>query len=100
MSTFRVTTSELKGKADSLKTLNGQFKGEVRQLEELEGSLMGMWEGEAKNAFHNAFTSDKTQMDNFYNAIENYVMRLEAIAEKYAQAEALNVEIANTRNYS
>lgn len=99
MATFRVTTNELKAKAEALRALNAQFKNEVGNLEALEGALSGMWEGEARDAFHNAFSSDKIQMDNFYNAIETYVMRLEAAAAKYAQAEAANVEIANTRNY-
>lgn len=99
MATFRVTTNELRTKAEELRNLNAQFKNEVGNMEALESALSGMWEGEARDAFHNAFISDKTQMDNFYNAIEVYVARLEAAAEKYAQAEAANVEIANSRNY-
>ncbi|MFR6171112.1 MAG: WXG100 family type VII secretion target [Blautia sp.] len=99
MATFRVTTNELKAKAEELRTLNAQFKNEVGNMETLENSLSGMWEGEAKAAFHNAFSSDKVQMDNFYNAIEVYIQRLEAAAVKYAQAEATNVEIASTRKY-
>lgn len=99
MATFRVTTNELKTKAEELRSLNAQFKNEVGNMETLEGSLSGMWEGEAKDAFHNAFSSDKVQMDNFYNAIELYIQRLETAAVKYAQAEATNVEIASTRKY-
>ena len=58
-----------------------------------------MWEGQARETFHNAFASDKIQMDNFYNAVEVYAQRLEQIAAKYAQAEAANVEIASERTY-
>ena len=39
-------------------------------------------------------------MNNFYNAIEVYVQRLEEAAAKYAQAEAANAELAGTRSYS
>lgn len=99
MATFRVTTNDLRSRAEELRALNAQFKNEVANMEALESSLSGMWEGEAKNTFHNAFTSDKVQMDNFYNAIEVYVQRLEAAAAKYAQVEAANVEIASSRNY-
>ena len=99
MATFRVTPNELRAKAEELRALNAQFKSEVGNMEALEGALAGMWEGQAKDAFHNAFISDKTQMNNFYNAIEVYVQRLEATAAKYAQAEAANVEIASTRKY-
>lgn len=99
MATFRVATNELKAKAEELRAMNAQFKNEVANMEALEGALSGMWEGEARDAFHNAFSSDKVQMDNFYNAIENYVARLEASAAKYMQAERTSVDIATSRNY-
>ena len=38
-------------------------------------------------------------MNNFYNAVEVYAQRLETIAQRYAQAEAANVEIAAERSY-
>lgn len=99
MATFTASANELKTKAEELRNLNQQFKTEVSNLESLEGALSGMWEGEARDAFHKAFDSDKIQMNNFYNAIETYAMRLEAAAAKYVQVESANVEIANTRNY-
>ena len=99
MATFTVTSRELQAKAEELKSLNQQFKNEVSNLESTENALSGMWEGEAKETFHNAFTSDKTQMNNFYNAVEVYAQRLETIAQRYAQAEAANVEIAAERSY-
>ena len=99
MSDFVVSISDLKAKVDTLRQLNAQFKSQIGELESTEANLNGMWEGEAKEAFHNAFLSDKTQMNNFYNAIEVYAQRLEAIAARYAQAEASNVEIAAERKY-
>lgn len=99
MSDFRVSINDLKTKVDSLRQLNAQFKSQVSDLESTEASLNGMWEGQARESFHQAFASDKVQMDNFYNAVEVYAMRLEAIAAKYAQAESENVEIAQTRTY-
>ncbi|MDO4617063.1 MAG: WXG100 family type VII secretion target [Lachnospiraceae bacterium] len=100
MSDFRVSISELTTKVTSLRELNAQFKSQVSEMESVEGNLNSMWEGEAKNAFHTAFQSDKGQMDNFYSIIESYAERLEAIAARYAQAEARNVEIASERTYS
>lgn len=99
MSDFRVSVAELKAKVDSLRQLNGQFKSQVGNLEATEASLNGMWEGQARETFHNAFASDKVQMDNFYNAVEVYAARLESIAARYAQAEAASTEIANERTY-
>ncbi|MDD2980436.1 MAG: WXG100 family type VII secretion target [Hespellia sp.] len=99
MSEFRVSVQELKAKSDELRTLNSQFKSAVGELESTEANLASMWEGEAKNTFHNAFTSDKVQMDNFYNAIEVYVQKLDAIINRYIQAENNNITIANERKY-
>jgi WXG100 family type VII secretion target len=99
MAAFTVTSSELRTKASSLRESNAQFKTQTGNLDEQEGSLLSMWEGEAKTAFDNAYKSDRTQMDNFYNLIEQYCVALETIAEKYDQAEAANVSTASQRTY-
>lgn len=99
MSDFVVSVNDLKAKVDSLRQLNGQFKNQVGELEATEANLNGMWEGEAKKTFDAAFKTDKVQMDNFYNAVEVYAQRLEAIAGRYAQAEATNLSIALERKY-
>lgn len=99
MALIQVTAAELKAKANELRSCNGQFKSQVGNLESQEAALASMWEGEAKNAFHNAFNNDKTQMDAFYDLIEKYCQALEIIAQKYEQAEARNTEVASTRSY-
>lgn len=99
MALIRVSAAELKAKAGNLRDLNGQFKTQVGNLESQEQNLVGMWEGEARDAFHNAFNNDKTQMDNFYNLIEQYCAALEEIAAKYEEAEARNLSTASTRTY-
>lgn len=91
--------TELQAKAEELAKLNASFKSQVGDLESQEAALIGMWEGEAKEAFHKAFRSDKIQMDNFYNAIAQYVTVLNNIAAEYNNAEAKNVQIANDRKY-
>ena len=99
MAAFTVTSSELKAKAGELRDLNAQFKTQTGNLESQEGSLVSMWEGEARNPFDTAFKNDKTQMDNFYNLIEQYCVALDNIAAKYDMAEAQNASIAQTRSY-
>ena len=98
-STIQVTTATLKNKANELKNLNSKFKSQVENLNSEESSLNGMWEGEAKDAFHKAFSQDITQMHNFYNAIEQYVQKLEQIAAAYEKAEKKNTSTATTRKY-
>lgn len=99
MAEFSVTITELKNRSESLTQMNGQFLSQVNGLIETESALNGMWEGEAKEAFHSAFSKDITQMNNFYNAIGQYVTALNNIIERYSAAEAQNVEIAINRNY-
>jgi len=99
MALIQVTASQLRSKAGELRNLNAQFKSQTSSLESQEQVLGSMWEGEAKTAFHTAFTNDKTQMDNFYNLIEQYCQALENIATKYDIAENQNVQTASTRTY-
>lgn len=97
--TIQVTTGTLSKKADELKSLNSRFKSQIENLKTVEASLNSMWDGEANDAFHRAFTQDTTQMTNFYNAIEQYVAKLNEIVKMYEQAEKNNAATANTRKY-
>ena len=58
-----------------------------------------MWEGQAKDAFHQAFLRDRQQMDAFILLIERYIQALLEIANRYEQAENRNREIAAARKY-
>jgi WXG100 family type VII secretion target len=99
MSEIIVTSATLRSKAEELNQLNEQFKSAVSSLTDEENTLRGQFEGEASDTFHSAFTKDTTQMNNFYNAIAQYVQKLLSIAEAYEKAEQTNVATATTRNY-
>ena len=94
-----VTSGTLRSKAEELNSMNEQFKNAISSLTEEEGTLRGQFEGEASDAFHAAFTRDTTQMQNFYNAIAQYVQKLIQIADGYEKAERANVSTATSRNY-
>lgn len=100
MGVIRVTATELRAKAEELASLNASLKTNISDLEACEQNLATMWDGEAKDAFHQAFNNDKIQMNNFSMLIEKYVATMQAVAAKYAQAESTNVSTASTRNYS
>ena len=99
MASFITTPAQLRAKAEELSSLNNSFKTNVSELEAEEQNLMGMWEGQAKEAFHQAFSSDKIQMTNFSTLIEKYVASLLTIAAKYEEAEIINTETATARKY-
>lgn len=97
MALIRVSSGELRSKANQLESMNSQFKSAVSQLSSQEQNLAGMWEGEAKNAFRTAFNNDRAQFDNFANGIVKYVQALLNAAQEYEKAESTNVTIAKTR---
>lgn len=99
MGYIEVTSMQLRNKAEELMNLNSQFITKKEDLEGKEGSLISMWEGEAKSLFHEAFTRDKEQMDIFIHLIEEYVNALYEIAQRYEEAEQRNMEIASSRSY-
>ena len=94
-----VTTTTMKNKANELKSLNNKFKNQISSLRSSESSLNSMWDGEANDAFHKAFNNDMIQLNNFFNAIEQYIAKLNQIAQAYDKAEKTNVSTANTRKY-
>lgn len=98
MSMFRVSSSELRQKAQQLEQMNAQFKTAIQALVTQEQSLATMFEGEAQKAFHTAFNNDRQQFENFYNGIAKYIQALRDAAQQYDQAEAKNLSIAQTRH--
>ena len=97
MALIRVTSAQLKGKADELKNQNSQFKAKVEALVTSEANLSAMWKGDANDAFRNAFNTDKVKWDTFHALIEQYITTLNAIAAEYDRQEAANVSIATKR---
>ena len=97
--TIQVSTSQLRSKANELKSKNNAFKTYYNNLQNTQQRLSGMWEGDAKKAFETAFHKDIVQMQNFHDLIEKYVQALLQIAQKYETAERKNTSTAITRKY-
>lgn len=98
MAEFKVTPSVLRQKANDLRSLNQKFNQEVENMTSTEQKLTQMWEGDARNEFHNAFVTDVQKMGQFHQNIELYAQALESSAQKYEDAEMKNVSTASTRN--
>lgn len=97
MAVFQVTSQTMRDKAQELRSQNNNLKSQIENLRSQENSLSGMWEGEAREAFRNAFTQDITKMQSFVDAIEQYATALVNAADEYDRAEARNVSTASTR---
>jgi len=97
MAEIKVTSRELRNKADNLEGLNRSFRAEVEKMVGYEAQLATMWEGEAKEAFRKAFNDDKAKMDRFAQNIDKYIEALRMDAQKYEDAENRNIQIATER---
>lgn len=97
MESIRVTSSQIRKTKETLQSYNQNFQSQVTRLNESEQKLNGMWEGQAKEQFHSAFSSDKQYMDGFYKLINKFCEALEEIANEYDKAENLNIETAKKR---
>ncbi len=96
MAEFTVTASELNTKAAELERLNNVLEKSIQELETQDASLSKMWEGDAKEAFSNAFKADKAKMMIFHAEITKYIAALRKIAAKYEVAERTNVATASS----
>ena len=94
---FTVNPQELVKQAENLQQLNEKFRTEVQAMTEKEEALSGMWEGDARNAFHNAYVTDAEKFNNFYNGISLFVKALNDAAQKYAKSENDATQIANQK---
>ena len=97
MALIRVTASQVRSTAEQLRTFNQNFNNQVNNLVSAEGNLNSMWDGQANDAFHAAFESDKNYMTEFYNLINRHCEALDNIAVEYERAEAKAAEIASKR---
>lgn len=87
MSQTRISPAQVRTKAEELRNINAAFKSKTEALEASEGTLAMKWEGDSKRAFHESFLKDKANMDEFYNAIEQYCVTLENIAIRLDNAD-------------
>ncbi len=97
MSVIQVTSQQLRDKAAELRNQNNTVKSQIENLRSQEAALSGMWEGEAREAFRNAFQQDIAKMNEFVTTIEQYATALTNIAQEYDNAEAKNVGTASSR---
>ena len=97
MALIQVTSQQIRDKAEDLRSQNNNVRNQIENLRAQENSLSGMWEGEARDSFRNAFSTDIAKMTEFCAAIDQYASALDTIADKYDVAENKNVSTANAR---
>lgn len=96
MAEFQVTSTSLNDKAAELNTIARSMSQTITELDALEKTLGGMWEGDAFSAFHNTYTQNEGKMTLFVNALEKYAATLSQIANNYHNAEVANIATAQS----
>ena len=99
MADIRLTGSQLRAKKDNLQQLNQNLMEIVSGLDDSVTALDACWEGEAKDAFREAYFRDRGQMDTFHTLVEQYTQRMEEISLKYEEAERRSAALAGERTY-
>lgn len=99
VSEIRLTESALDKKKGELEQLNTDLKKQIKDLNETEKSLMGMWIGDAAKAFNATYEKDGASFDKFTSLVTKYVSALESIMKLYEQGEKKNVQTAKKRSY-
>ncbi|MDE6760878.1 MAG: WXG100 family type VII secretion target [Lachnospiraceae bacterium] len=99
VSEIRLTESALDKKKGELEQLNTDLKKQIKDLDETEKSLMGMWVGDAAKAFNTTYEKDGASFDKFTSLVTKYVGALESIMKLYEQGEKKNVQTAKKRSY-
>ena len=97
MAEYKVTSSELKAKSTELRVYSAQFTQETNNMDTTESTLSTTYEGDAQKAFHNNFTTLRSEMETFKSVMQDYVTQLEVAAQGYEAAEQQAITIAQSK---
>ncbi len=88
MAQIKVQPSVLRNKAAELQTQSDALSGKMDELLDREHQLSTMWEGPAKESFHNSFMTSYENCQPFFQELKRFIMKLEETAQVYEEAEA------------
>lgn len=82
MGKIYVRTQDVRSQASELETLRQQHLAVMKELRILVMSLSDDWQGEAQNAFVNAFLTKSKEISNFDTLIAQYVSTINKVADE------------------
>ena len=91
--TIQLTSGDLAKKKDELARLNSDFKKQLDDMTSTEKAILGMWDGDASNAFDKKYDKDYKKMERMYPAVQKYCTALETIIKMYEDTEKKNIQI-------
>lgn len=97
MAEIRVTSAVLRNKAANFQNYISKFESERQNLVSAEQTLMSKFEGDAATTFDANFKAFNLQMENFKKVVDEYVIKLNTIAEAYERSEAQAAQAAGQK---
>ena len=94
MSQLIVSAQEITNKKNTLATLKNTLETQVSQMETLNRSLDGMWEGPAKEKYAAALNIDIAKIKLFIKVIGEFISILYQIIVLYKTMEKKNIATA------
>jgi len=96
MAQTRVTTQQLRGVAERVEGLAGQYANQVTALYNSGKELDSMWDGDANQTFNTKLGNDQPRFQAMSDMLKRYVQTLRDNADDYDRAEAQAVDTLNT----
>lgn len=97
MAEIKVTPSVLRNNAEELQNEAKNLSQKMDELQDRENQLSTMWQGDAKDSFHEAFMTSYNECQPFFQELQRFIAKLEETAEKYEKVEADAVAAAKFR---
>ena len=97
MAEIKVTPGVLRKKSEELQAGVKNLTQKMTELQERESNLSSMWQGAAKDSFHNAFMTSYSECQPFFQELQRFIVKLDETAKQYEMAEARAAEAAQKR---
>ncbi len=97
MSEIKVASAELRNKVADFQNYISKFESERQNLVTAEQTLMTKFEGDAATTFDANFKAFNSQMENFKKVVDEYVVKLNSMAEAYERSEAQAAQAAGQK---
>lgn len=94
MAMTKVTTEKLKEEATSLAQIKSQLQNEITAMRSHCARYLGLWTGEAKQAFTDSVNKNTNLLNMFVNNMDKFINALNNIAADYEKAESKAKSIA------
>ena len=96
MAEFKVTPQALRSTSSSIKSINVNFQGVMKDIETEMNKMKKKWDSEAANAFISKFMGLMENFEAYYKVIDSYTNFLESTAKAYEDADtAINKASGN-----